>query len=123
LSFEVASENVKATKLGGLNVLKFKELFGVPIGHALRWVKPQEEARVIFGPWEHEEYDCNGGLVAVYESWTRKDSGFRFVKYSPYGWVLSISGRSPRLLPLRAAPCPLASTSQRIMLRKHMGGR
>jgi len=82
-------------------MLNFKKLFGVPIGNALQWVKPQKEAKVIFGQWKHEEYDCDGGLVAVYECWKRKGSSFRFVKYSPYGWVLNISGRSPRLLPLK----------------------
>jgi hypothetical protein len=39
-------------------------------------------------------------LVAVYESWTQEggdDGGLAFVKYSPYGWVLSASGRSARV--------------------------
>jgi hypothetical protein len=39
-------------------------------------------------------------LVAVYESWARAGDGgggLAFVKYSPYGWVLSASGRSARV--------------------------
>jgi hypothetical protein len=40
----------------------------------------------------------DGELVAIYESWRRREDGhLAFVKYSPYGWVLSVSGRSPRL--------------------------
>jgi hypothetical protein len=56
-------------------------------------------ARLVLRRWEHEEYDGDGNLVAVYESWARDRNSFGFVKYSPFGWVLSISGQSPRLPP------------------------
>ena len=45
--------------------------------------------------------DEDGNLIAIYESWPREGGDLSFVKYSPYGWVLSLSGRSPRLPPLR----------------------
>jgi hypothetical protein len=50
---------------------------------------------------EHEEHDTDGRLVAIYESWLRAAGDLAFVKYSPNGWVLSVSGRSPRLPPLK----------------------
>jgi hypothetical protein len=76
----------------------FEAAFGVPAGHALRPVAsgPGAGAGDVRGPWEHEEYDGAGRLVAVYESRPRRDGGLAFVKYSPHGWVLSLSGRSPR---------------------------
>ena len=76
----------------------FEAAFGVPAGHALRQVRraPDGAAGDGPGPWEHEEYDGEGRLVAVYESRPRRDGGLAFVKYSPHGWVLSLSGRSPR---------------------------
>ena len=82
----------------------FEQVFGVPAGHSLRRVRPAPDGGAGDGPgpWEHEEYDPGGGLVAVYESRRRGDGGLAFVKYSPHGWVLSVSGRSPRLPPERA---------------------
>jgi hypothetical protein len=86
----------------------FDEVFGVPIGHVLRQVSsaPVAGARAGRPRWEHEEYDPHHGLVAVYESWLREDGDLAFVKYSPHGWVLSISGRCPRRPPpkVRARP-------------------
>jgi hypothetical protein len=81
----------------------FEQVFGVPSGHSLRRVRPAAEggAGDGYGPWEHEEYDHDGRLVAVYESRPRGDGGLAFVKYSPHGWVLSVSGRSPRHPPER----------------------
>jgi hypothetical protein len=90
-------------------VSDFKATFGVPAGHVLRQVNPAPHARasVGCGQWEHEEYDKDGNLVAVYESWSRGDGGLAFVKYSPHGWVLSISGRSPRFPPLKVRVRPV----------------
>jgi hypothetical protein len=81
----------------------FDEVYGVPRGHVLRQVSsaPVAGARAGRSRWEHEEYDPQHGLVAVYESWLVEGGGLAFIKYSPHGWVLSISGRSPRLPPLR----------------------
>lgn len=82
----------------------FREVFGVPAGHSLRSVTSRSgaDAKGSPGPWEHEEYDGAGKLVAVYESWPREDGGIAFVKYSPNGWVLSISGQCPRRAPRKA---------------------
>jgi hypothetical protein len=82
----------------------FEQIFGVPAEHSLLRVKPGlgVTAGDGPGPWEHEEYDEDGWLVAVYESRLRDDGGLEFVKYSPHGWVLSVSGRSPRLPPKKA---------------------
>jgi hypothetical protein len=79
----------------------FGEVFDVAAGHVLRQVSsaPVAGARAECLRWEHEEYDPQHGLVAVYESWQREDGGLAFVKYSPHGWVLSVSGRCPRLPP------------------------
>jgi hypothetical protein len=86
----------------------FEDAFGVPAGHSLRLVRSASRGHVGRGRagaevrwWEHEEYDEHGRLVAVYESWTQErdgggGGGLAFVKYSPYGWVLSVSGRSAR---------------------------
>ena len=84
-------------------MLAFEAVFGVPPEHSLRLVRAAprggaSEAR----EWEHEEYDSDGRLVAVYESWVRGDGDLAYVQYSPFGWMLSISGRSPRLPPRRA---------------------
>ena len=81
----------------------FEQVFGVPAGHSLRRVRPAAGGGAAdgYGPWEHEEYDRDGRLVAVYESRPRGDGGLAFVKYSPHGWVLSVSGRSPRHPPER----------------------
>jgi hypothetical protein len=78
----------------------FEAAFGVPAGHTLRKVRlssrPHGRRRSGW-EWEHEEYDAQGVLVAVYESWTRDStppdtdhasSIVGFVKYSPHGWVL-----------------------------------
>ena len=78
----------------------FKTLFGVPPEHSLRLVRAaprggDSEAR----EWEHEEHEDSGRLVAVYESWVRGNGDIVYVQYSPFGRVLSVSGRSPRLLP------------------------
>lgn len=85
----------------------FDVAFGVPAGHTLREVRSSPRA---CGPdrdiweWEHEEYNARGVLAAVYESWTRDaaPSGaggpgaiLCWVKYSPYGWVLSRAGAMP----------------------------
>jgi hypothetical protein len=87
----------------------FAVVFGVPTGHTLRQVGPAPGAGpdVGLGRREHEEYDGDGRLVAVYESWSRGHGGLSYVQYSPYGWVLSVSGRSPRLLPPRARVRPV----------------
>jgi hypothetical protein len=89
-------------------VWAFEEVFGIPAGHALRQVDPP--GGTVADRWEHEEHDCEGKLVAVYESWVRADGGLGFVKYSPNGWVLSVSGRSPRLLPRRVRVGLLVAT-------------
>jgi hypothetical protein len=90
----------------------FDEVFSVPIGHVLRQVNSAPVAGVRAGcpHWEHEEYDPQRGLVAVYESWLREDGGLAFVKYSPHGWVLSISGRCPRRPPLKVRARPVTTT-------------
>jgi hypothetical protein len=81
-------------------VSEFERTFSVPIGHSLRLVRTGAAAGG--APiWEHEERDTDGRLVAIYESWPQAAGGLAFVKYSPHGWVLSISGRSPRLPPLK----------------------
>ncbi len=82
----------------------FERCFGVPADHTLRRsdLPSVAGARLGLTRWEHEEYDKGGNLVAVYESWTRDGDSPAFVKYSPFGWVLSISGHSPRLPPRRA---------------------
>jgi hypothetical protein len=82
----------------------FDDAFGVPAGHMLREVRSEATAR---GPsrqawaWEYEEYDERGVLMAIYESWTSgpvppdlavAGRTWRWVKYSPYGWVLQRSG-------------------------------
>jgi hypothetical protein len=81
----------------------FETAFGIPDGHVLRKVTLDDDggAGDGSGPWEHEEYDADGRLVAVYESWPDENGGVGFTKYSPHGWVLSISGRSPRHPPER----------------------
>jgi hypothetical protein len=103
----------------------FEDAFGVPAGHSLRLVRSAASPRVwACGRagaearwWEHEEYDEHGRLVAVYESWTQERDGggggrgLAFVKYSPYGWVLSVSGRSARLPPPRTIKRPLVEAS------------
>ncbi len=84
----------------------FERCFGVPADHTLR------RSALPFGVggrlaprrWEHEEYDREGHLVAVYESWACDADSLAFVKYSPYGWVLSISGQSPRFPPPKPRP-------------------
>jgi hypothetical protein len=85
----------------------FEDAFCVPAGHNLRLARSASRGHAGRGRagaearrWEHEEYDQDGRLVAVYESWTRAgdggDGSLAFVKYSPYGWVLSVSSRSAR---------------------------
>lgn len=65
--------------------------FGIPDGHTLRRVRcqwhPQYQDQL---ECEHEEYDADGVLVAIYESWTGSagSDAILFVKYSPTGWVL-----------------------------------
>jgi hypothetical protein len=74
----------------------FEQHFRIAAGHWLREVRRTPRT----GPlrdtveWEHEEYDADGRLVAVYESWTHGDdiTVTSFVKYSPTGWVLLRSG-------------------------------
>ena len=70
----------------------FEEIFGVPVEHSLRLVTSGPEVRAGNGPrrWEHEEYDGDGRLVAVYESWPREEASLSFVKYSPQGWVRAV---------------------------------
>jgi hypothetical protein len=79
----------------------FERCFGVPADHTLRLsdLPPMTGVRLVLRKWEHEEYDKDGHLVAVYESWARDGDSPAFVKYSPFGWVLSISGQSPRFPP------------------------
>ena len=90
----------------------FEDIFDVPAEHSLQLVTGAPEVRAGRGVqrWEHEEYDSDGRLVAVYESWRREGASLTFVKYSPHGWVLSISGRSPRHPPQRSRlqPVPAA---------------
>jgi hypothetical protein len=72
----------------------FEEAFAVPAGHSLRLVHTALRGKA--WEWEHEEYDRDGRLVAVFESWSRggaspaggRGGGGGFVKYSPNGWVL-----------------------------------
>ncbi len=45
----------------------FEEAFGVPAGHSLRLVRAAPRGGDV-REWEHEEYDRDGRLVAVYES-------------------------------------------------------
>jgi hypothetical protein len=89
----------------------FNEVFDVAAGHVLRQVSsaPVAGARAGRPRWEHEEYDPRCGLVAVYESWLREDGSLAFVKYSPHGWVLSISGRCPRLPPIKVRGRPVTT--------------
>jgi hypothetical protein len=89
----------------------FGEVFGVPTGHVLRQVSsaPVAGERTDRQRWEHEEYDPQRGLVAVYESWLREDGGLAFIKYSPHGWVLSVSGRCPRRPPVRMRVRPVGA--------------
>ncbi len=81
----------------------FEKAFGLPAGHSLRLVRTALRGDV--WEWEHEEYDRDGRLVAVYESWSRGGAppaggqggvGGGFVKYSPQGWVLRRSGADAR---------------------------
>lgn len=77
--------------------------FTVPVGHVLHQVGATLHRRTNGGVWErreHEEYDHDGRLVAVYESWVPAAAGplpkptgssSSFVKYSPFGWVLGCS--------------------------------
>ena len=71
-------------------MLAFREALGVSAEHVLRQVRPAPGAETGAAPgrWEHEEYDGDGRLVAVYESWLRDGGDIAFVKYSPHGWVL-----------------------------------
>jgi hypothetical protein len=75
-------------------VLPFAEALGVPRGHVLRQVAPDpiegaaDSRRA--NRWEHEEYDGQGKLVAVYESWPRANGRLAFVKYSAQGWLLRV---------------------------------
>ena len=92
----------------------FKDAFGVPSGHRLRQVRsaPHGQAGAEARRWEHEEYERDGRLVAVYESWAREDGGgVAFVKYSPFGWVLSVSGRSARLPTPRTRHRPMVEAA------------
>jgi hypothetical protein len=83
------------------DVFNFERCFGVPADHTLRRSGSPVVAgvRLATKRWEHEEYDRHGNLIAVFESWARDGDRLAFVKYSPYGWVLSISGQSPRFPP------------------------
>ena len=80
----------------------FEEAFGLPAGHSLRLVHTALRGEA--WEWEHEEYDRDGRLVAVFESWSRaaaSPTGGRggkggFVKYSPDGWVLGRSDADVR---------------------------
>ncbi len=71
----------------------FEEAFGVPGGHSLRLVRTALRGGDV-REWEHEEYDRDGKLVAVHESWSCGDAlpvggrGGGFVRHSPNGWVL-----------------------------------
>ena len=84
----------------------FERCFGVPAEHALRQSGLPLGARGRLAPrrWKHEEYARDGHLVAVYESSARDGDSLAFVKYLPHGWVLSISGRSPRVPPPKPRP-------------------
>jgi hypothetical protein len=79
----------------------FEQHFRMAAGHRLCEVRctPRTGPLRDSVEWEHEEYDADGRLVAVYESWTRGDdiTVTSFVKYSPTGWVLLRSG-VPRLI-------------------------
>jgi hypothetical protein len=78
-------------------VSPFDEAFSVPEGHALRLVRSVPQAAQLI--WEHAEHGTDGELVAIYKSWrTRGDGRLAVVKYSHFGWVLSVSGRSARVL-------------------------
>jgi hypothetical protein len=82
-----------------------EEAFGVPAGHSLRLVRTAtRRGRGEVWDREHEEYDRDGRLVAVFESWSRgaappagaHSGGSGFVKYSPHGWVLRRSDADAR---------------------------
>lgn len=100
----------------------FDAAFGIPAGHILREVRSSPRAWGLYRDiWEreHEEYNARGALAAVYESWTRGSAPFGtsgpgeilcWVKYSPYGWVLSRAGAMPvRRGGIAVAACPEAA--------------
>ena len=102
----------------------FEEAFGVPGGHSLRLVRTALRGSDV-RKWEHEEYDRNGRLVAVYESWSCGDAlpaggrgGGGFVKYSPNGWVLGRSKADTRGRAQPAEEKASASTNQPPSLRR-----
>jgi hypothetical protein len=76
---------------GGTSV--FEAVFGIRSGHVLRLAGARQRVagRVRQEWWEHEEFDAEGRLIAVYESWAvsdamtgrRADGGF--VEYSATG--------------------------------------
>ena len=112
--------------MGDAAMSAFETLFGIPPEHILRQVRCVPRR----GPdecweWEHEEYDPHGALVAIYESAAPsrgvpldQQAGAVFVKYSPWGWVLSRSDpgpgacRKPALVP----PAPPRSARARLSL-------
>jgi len=70
----------------------FEDIFGLSGGHVLRLAGYRRSGeRLRRERWEHEEYDAEGRLVAVYESWSVSDaaSGQRvdggFVQYAANG--------------------------------------
>ena len=77
-----------------------EEVFGVPAGHRLELVRSvRRDPGGEVWEQEHEEYDRNGRLVAVYESWScgtaspagregGADGRGGFVKYAPDGRML-----------------------------------
>jgi hypothetical protein len=88
-------------------VSAFEEAFGVPAGHVLRLVRIVRRG-LGADVWEreHEEYDREGRLVAVYESWScggpspagrEGGAGGRggFVKYAPDGRILRRCDAAP----------------------------
>ena len=107
----------------------FEEAFGVPAGHSLRLVRTALRGSEV-REWEHEEYDRDDKLVAVYESWSRgaaspagrQGGGGGFVKYSPNGWVPRRSGDHARSRTRAGDEGASPPTSQPPSLRRGMEG-
>ncbi len=101
-------------------VATFEDAFGIPAGHSLLLVRSaRRDPRGDVWEREHEEYDGNGRLVAVYESWSRGaasptgregggDGQGGYVKYSPDGRLLCRWSAAP----VRAAGPPPGKTGQ-----------
>ena len=81
----------------------FENIFGLSGAHVLRLASYRRSGeRLRRERWEHEEYDAEGRLVAVYESWSVSDaaSGRRvdggFVQFAANGDLVRRRGRLER---------------------------